>query len=385
MKCKRLIREFWAIVGMSAVSWGGLALIAQLESRYVRKHALLNADAYADLVAVAWTVPGPVGCNVALLSGYVLFGATGAVALALASVIPFFAAMTAFAYAYTHHILTAFAAPRVMERFALVLACLIGTTLVRQAGSLLNTSGKGAVAVAATACLYLSPSPETFVGVLGGAFLLGWLISRTAEPAASELRLSTSDRLILSITGLLLVAYAVLPAGVSFVWMPARLGGAGLTLFGGGFSALPVLRNLYVGTTPMLTEAAFRSAFSLSSVSPGPLLNVVPFLGYLRAGLPGSVIDTCALFVPAGLLATLVMRWRNALRSHHRFERALSYLRAATTAFLACALIRLFPQISLTGTNVVLAIGCSAVLWCSRTPVFWLYAGMAGISLGLSM
>jgi chromate transporter len=384
VKREQLFKEFLAILGMSAVSWGGLALIAQLEARYVRKYQALSAEAFADLVAVAWTVPGPVGCNLVLLAGYTLFGSLGAGLLALASVIPFFSVMTAFAWAYEHHVLTALVAPRVMERFALVLLCLIGTTLVRQSKSLLTSPAKWAIAVAATTLLHYFSTPGVFVGVLGGAFLLGWFTAPTQRSTFTRVPPQRQDLLTLALAGLLLGAYVVLPAGVAAALAPIRYAGAGLTLFGGGFSALPVLRELYLGGIAPLTDAAFRMAFSLTSVSPGPLLNVVPFLGYLRAGFPGSVLDTCAFFIPAGMLATLALKWRNTLREHHRFEHALGYLRAVTTAFLACAVMKLLPQVPLTSVNVVLAIVCSVVLWCSRTPVFWLYAGVAGLSLCLS-
>ena len=50
-----------------------------------------------------------------------------------------------------------------------------------------------------------------------------------------------------------------------------RLAGAGLTLFGGGFSALPVLKTLFVTPAVGVTNNDFTLAFSLSPLSPGPL------------------------------------------------------------------------------------------------------------------
>ena len=63
-----------------------------------------------------------------------------------------------------------------------------------------------------------------------------------------------------------------------------RLAGAGMTLFGGGFSALPVLKTLFVTPAIGVSDNDFTLAFSLSPLSPGPLLNVVPFFGYLVDG-----------------------------------------------------------------------------------------------------
>lgn len=55
---------FRVVCGLSALSWGGLALMAQLENHYVEREGRLSRVAFSDLIALAWMVPGPVGCNV---------------------------------------------------------------------------------------------------------------------------------------------------------------------------------------------------------------------------------------------------------------------------------------------------------------------------------
>ncbi|WP_017924767.1 chromate transporter, partial [Burkholderia glumae] len=155
------------------------------------------------------------------------------------------------------------------------------------------------------------------------------------------------------------------------------LAGAGMTLFGGGFSALPVLKALLVTPATGLSDSDFTLAFALSPVSPGPLLNVVPFLGYLMDGWRGALLGTAALFIPSGCLVVLAQRHLHRLRRSPRFEHGMRMLRAATTAFLAIAVVRI-----LSGTPAApgyWAIGALACFAFARfgVPVYAVYGTVA--------
>lgn len=155
---ERLSSPFFSILGLSATSWGGLALMAQLERRYVENRKLLSTEAFADLVAIAWAVPGPVACNVAIQLGYVLRGWVGACLAGVASVLPFFLAMTGLAVAYQRHALHLLLSPDLLPRFYIVLTCLIAVTLCRQARSLLKDGTHQVVAALSCVALAISLS-----------------------------------------------------------------------------------------------------------------------------------------------------------------------------------------------------------------------------------
>lgn len=379
MARERLSTLFFAVLGLSATSWGGLALMAQLERRYVARKQLLTPEAFADLVAIAWAVPGPVACNVAIELGYALRGPAGALVSGLASVIPFFLAMGALALAYLHHALPAVLNPAVLPRFRVVLACLIAVTLWQQSRSLLKTRPAQAVAAIATGMLWFAPTPMVFVGVLVAAFSYGWFTAPRDAARAPLPSLSRGEWAALAFYAASLATFALVPldAVESSVVDTLRQAGASLSLFGGGFSAFPVLRSLFVGGAHGVSADTFNTAFTLSAMVPGPLLNVVPFLGVLTGGAPGALLATFAFFVPTGVLAVFAQRWLAVLRQSPRFDHALGLLRAATTAFLAEALLRLLPHIPLNALDISLALGSLFVLGRLKLPVYWLYLGVA--------
>lgn len=370
---------FRAVFVLSSLSWGGLALMAQLELHYVDRERRFTRLQFADLVALAWMVPGAVGCHVAVQVGHVLRGRAGAWVAGMAAVLPFFLTMCTFAVFYHAPFVRSLAAPALIDHFAVVLGVLIAITWYRQIRSLVRGRLDCAAAAAACAVLLATRSASAFVLLLGGAFLAGWLASPARE-GRLKLAFSRGDTALMAILGVLVALFALpLPlAGnhLYFLIWP-RLAGAAMTLFGGGFSALPVLKTLFVVPSHGVTPHDFTLAFALSPVSPGPLLNVVPFLGYLTDGLTGAIAATLAFFVPSGLLIVFARRHLHRLETHARFEHGMRVLRAATTSFLVVAVVHLGQHVPLALSYLGTAAFAFLSLERLKLPVYVVYAIVA--------
>ncbi|MBE0630524.1 MAG: chromate transporter, partial [Burkholderia vietnamiensis] len=166
---------FKVVAGISAVSWGGLSMMAQLERHYVDRLQRIDPQVFADLVALAWLVPGPVGCNVAIQVGQTLHGRVGAWIAGIASVLPFFLLMTLFAAFYRTPIVRSLTTPMLINHFGMVLAALIGVTWLKQLRTLARTPLEQLIAALSTILLAFAHSPAAFVGILFAAFAAGWL------------------------------------------------------------------------------------------------------------------------------------------------------------------------------------------------------------------
>ncbi len=368
---------FKVIASISAVSWGGLSMMAQLERHYVERLQRIEPHVFGDLVALAWLVPGPVGCNVAIQVGQLLHGRIGAWVAGIASVLPFSLLMTLFAIFYRTPFVRSLAVPMLINHFGMVLAALIGVTWVKQLRSLARTRREQLIAALSTILLGFAHNPAAFVGILFAAFAAGWLTGPPQRDAV-DVTLSTRDRNLLVLLGVLVTLFAVpLPGDYQATLLWPRLAGAGMTLFGGGFSALPVLKTLFVTPATGISDHDFTLAFALSPVAPGPLLNVVPFLGYLTDGWVGALLATAALFIPSGCLVVFAQKHLFRLKRHSRFEHGMRLLRAATTGFLVVAVVRILhrepvdPVYWLTGAFATL---CFARF---KVPVYAVYGTVA--------
>jgi chromate transporter len=365
---------FWVVSGLSSLSWGGLALMAQLENYYVERRGLLTRLEYADLVALAWMTPGPVGCNVAVQLGNGLRGRCGAWVAGAASVLPFFIVMTLFAILYRSPWIRAIASPTLLTHFSVVLATLIGVTWWKQTRTLVRGRLERSAAIAATAVLALSHHPAAYVALLGCAFLLGWCTSG-ASASAVEFKAARAEWPLAAALVAMIALFAVqIPGPWERALLWPRLAGAGMTLFGGGFSALPVLKSLFVTSAVGVSESDYHVAFALSPISPGPLLNVIPFLGYMIHGWPGAIAATFALFVPSGCFVVLAQRHLRRLKTHARFEHGMRVLRAVTTAFLAVAVLHIATRVPLQPIYLLTAGFALVAFGKLKLPVYLVYS-----------
>jgi chromate transporter len=370
---------FRVVLGLSALSWGGLALMAQLEHHYVEREGRLARVEFSDLIALAWLVPGPVGCNVAVQLGHALRGRAGAWVAGMASVLPFFTLMTLFAIFYRTPLVRAAASQTLLNHFSVVLATLITVTWYKQTRTLVRGTLAWIAAVLGCVALFYARSPAVYVVMLGAAFGAGWLVSPIRH-ARVVVSLERSDWQMLVALCLLLMVFALpLPHRYDLALLWPRLAGAGMTLFGGGFSALPVLKTLFVTPAIGISDNDFTLAFSLSPLSPGPLLNVVPFFGYLVGGWVGALIATLALFVPSGCLVVLAQRHLHQLKTNPRFEHGMRILRAATTAFLAVAVLRIAGHVPFKPVYLMTALFSGLCFAKLKVPVYAVYATVATV------
>ncbi|WP_027804198.1 chromate transporter [Paraburkholderia caledonica] len=368
---------FRVVFGLSALSWGGLALMAQLENHYVEREGRLSRVAFSDLIALAWMVPGPVGCNAAVQLGHALRGRAGAWVAGIASVLPFFMLMTLFAIFYRTPIVRAAASQTLLNHFSVVLATLIGITWYKQTRALVRGKLEWTAAVVGCIALFYAHSPAAYVLMLSAAFGAGWVVSpvRDTRFAVSFARV---DWQILTMLCVFVLLFALpLPHRYDLALLWPRLAGAGMTLFGGGFSALPVLKTLFVTPTIGISDNDFTLAFSLSPLSPGPLLNVVPFFGYLVDGWAGALIATLALFVPSGCLVVLAQQHLHQLKMNQQFEHGMRILRAVTTAFLAVAVLRIAGRVPLQPVYLITALFSAMCFAKLKVPVYVVYGTVA--------
>ena len=77
---------------------------------------------------------------------------------------------------------------------------------------------------------------------------------------------------------------------------------------GGGNSVLPEMRHMTVHRMGWLTDAQFRSIYSLGQVVPGPNMLMVLVIGYHLAGWLGMIVVGVAFFVPDFIIALSINR-----------------------------------------------------------------------------
>jgi chromate transporter len=85
-------------------------------------------------------------------------------------------------------------------------------------------------------------------------------------------------------------------------------GSASLMSIGGGNSVVPEIELQAVSTYHWVTQAQFADLFALAQAAPGPSILLVTLVGYAAAGVPGAVLATVAMVLPAAALVFMFAR-----------------------------------------------------------------------------
>jgi chromate transporter len=155
----------------------------------------------------------------------------------------------------------------------------------------------------------------------------------------------------------------------------------GSLVLGSGYVLVSFLRSELVDGAGWLTEAQLVDAVAAGHVTPGPLFTTATFVGYLLAGIPGAVVATVAIFLPAFLLVAITTPLAKRLRRGRLTASALDGVNAAALGLLAAVSVQLALSAVTDALTALLSVVALALLIWRALPSAWVIA--AGAAVGL--
>ena len=160
---------------------------------------------------------------------------------------------------------------------------------------------------------------------------------------------------------------------------------AGAFTFGSGLAIVPFLHNGLVSQHHWLTERQFTDAVAMGLISPGPVVIMATFAGYLVDGLVGAVIATVAVFLPVYLFVVVPGRFFRRFERHPRLRGFVKGATAAAAGAIAGAAVVIGRQTIAGPLSALIALVALALLlqrW-ARVPEPALVgaAAIAGLAL----
>jgi chromate transporter len=116
--------------------------------------------------------------------------------------------------------------------------------------------------------------------------------------------------------------------------------------FGGAYSVLSYIAQQAVHTFAWLNPGEMLTGLGMAETTPGPLIQVVQFVGFMgayrnpapfdpmTAGILGSIVSTWMTFAPCFLWVFLGAPWIEHLRSNKALSTALSAVTAAVVGVI---------------------------------------------------
>ncbi|MEA2394619.1 MAG: chromate transporter [Solirubrobacteraceae bacterium] len=341
---------------------GPIALVGYMQRDLVEERGWYSEREFQQALAVGQTMPGPLAAQVAMWLGYLHAGARGALAVTLPFVLPPFVIVTAVAVLYAEYQGLAW----VEHVFRGVGPAVLGIIAIA-AYKLARSTNKHdpvlwAIAIVLCAATAISGAEILWLFLLAGAF--GAIYYGGGLPRFSGAAAVTPQGLVAAVKGL-----AWIGSGASLGSMGLFFAKAGALTFGSGLAIVPFLHQGLVVEHGWLTEQQFVDAVAMGLISPGPVVIMATFAGYLIGGLVGAIIATVAVFLPVYFFVVVPGR---LIRRHEQHPRLQGFVKGATAAAagaIAGAAIVIAGQVVQDAWSVVIGLTALALLLQRKVKV----------------
>ena len=420
--------SFWVKLGF--ISFGGPAgQIAIMHRELVERRRWLSEERFLHALNYCMLLPGPEAQQLAIYIGWLMHRTWGGIVAGAFFVIPSIFILLALSYVYAKYGQVA-AVAGVVNGFKPVVVAIVVEALIKIGGRALKRRIHFLIAAAAFAAIFFLHIPFPVIvlaaalcGLAGARFwpniflatgrkaatnvspsvnedvrdeteqvaaatnsssTVSFVIADDAPPPAHTLPSKSRTLRILS-TGL---ALWLLPFTAIIWWrgwgsLQAQeyrfFTQAALVTFGGAYAVLAYVTQAAVNSYHWLTPAQAVDGLALAETTPGPLIMVLQFVGFMAgwnhpqeglgqtaSAITGALITTYTTFLPSFLFIFLGAPYIETLRGNKNLTGALSGITAAIVGVIL---------------NLALVFG-AAVIWPDGTAggTDWFAAGLSVIA-----
>ncbi|MEM1628410.1 MAG: chromate transporter [Desulfurococcaceae archaeon] len=153
----------------------------------------------------------------------------------------------------------------------------------------------------------------------------------------------------------------------------------GLFMFGGGYGGIALLYKEIVEIKKWISEEEFLYILGIAESTPGPIaINSATWIGYILGKLPGSIIATVGVVLPAYIVTILIVMALRPYMEHWVVKALLQGISAAVVALILYAFVKLAKSIILTQgalpinpvTLVIFVISFALLYFAGQHPIF---------------
>jgi chromate transporter len=166
---------------------------------------------------------------------------------------------------------------------------------------------------------------------------------------------------------------------LSIFWSFLKIGSV---LFGSGYVLLAFLRSEFVGPG-MLTGQQLLDAVAVGQVTPGPVFTTATFVGYLLGGVPGALVATVGIFLPAFVFVALTGPFVSTLRSSPVLSSFLDGVNVASLALMAGVTLQLARETVVDPLAALIGVVALVLLFRFKTNSVWFV--IAGGTVGFAV
>jgi chromate transporter len=358
---------FWFWLKLGFVSFGGpTGQIAMMHTELVEKKRWIDNARFLHALNFCMLLPGPEAQQLAIYIGWLLHKTRGGVIAGALFVIPSIFILWALSYVYVAFGNIPWIAAIFYGLKPAVLA-IVAAAVIRIGSKALKNAVMWSLALAAFVAIYFFRVPFPFIiisagilGLIGSKILPQYFRGEIAHPVDVDLAGKIADRAkptwlhALKISATWIVIWA-LPLALAGIFLGTDhtifregifFSKAAVVTFGGAYAVLPYVSQQAVEHYHWLAAPQMLDGLGLAETTPGPLIMVLQFVGFLGAwnhpgNLPplvsatlGALVTTWTTFVPCFLWVFLGAPYIERLRDVKLLTAALSTVTAAVVGVI---------------------------------------------------
>ncbi len=374
----RLAELARAFTRLGLTAFGGPAAhIAIMQREFVERREWLTRERFVDLIGLSSLLPGPSSTEVALGIGFerARWAGLGIAALGFIGPAALIVLVLAAIYAEVGMVSEA---RYLLYGMAPVVIAVIGHAMIKLVPTALTDAATWAIGSGALLLAVITGQP-LLVLALGALLLL--VVRRLPDLArggggAALVALPWTSAGPGPIAAAAAGTTAMLGLGAVFLTFLK----VGVVVFGSGYVLIAFLGAEFV-EPGYISEQELLDAIAIGQLTPGPVFTTATFIGYLIAGVPGAIVATVGIFLPAVVLVGLAHPWLDRIRANRTLSVAIAGVNAAAIGLIGYSIVLLaeeafLPDGAVDPFAIVLGAGAFVVLlagWAG--PVLMLLAG----------
>jgi chromate transporter len=429
--------RFWLKLGF--ISFGGPAgQIAIMHKELVDKRRWLSDERFLHALNYCMLLPGPEAQQLAIYIGWLMHRTIGGIVAGAFFVIPSIFVLLALSYIYAAHGNVP-AVAGVLLGFKPIVVAIVVEAVIKIGGKALKRRAHFVIAALAFVSIYFLHIPfpliiaaAAVIGLFGARFMPD--VFAAAPPKTKEADRKTDDGKLIDALPLVIDddappqphtlpskmrTFKILAIGISLWLLPFFAVGllrgwdslhaqeyryftqAALVTFGGAYAVLAYVTQAAAGSFGWMTKAQAVDGLALAETTPGPLIMVLQFVGFMAAwnnpgemnqtasAITGALITTYVTFLPCFIFIFVGAPYIEVLRGNKNLTGALSGVTAAVVGVvLNLALVFgaavIFPNGAAGNIEwfaAVMSVAAFVALYKFKANVLWvvLIGGLIGL------
>lgn len=365
------------------LSFGGpAAQIALMHKELVEKHALLTENQFLRALSFCMLLPGPEAMQLATYAGWRIGGTRLGILAGLLFIVPGAIVIAVLAALYINFGDVPLVAALFYGVKAAVLVIVL-QALLKVSQKALHGMSDWVIAIAAFIAIFALQLPFPLIILIAGC--VGYLKTRKPESHKAEkpsVSLAQTFKTILIWSGLWalpIIALTIFAPNALYQELSLFFSKLAIVTFGGAYAVLAYMAQAVVQNFGWLTTEEMIDALGLAETTPGPLILVTEFVGFLAAakasgslwaGLMGALITLWVTFVPCFLWIFAGAPYLEWITDQPKLRGALSAITAAVVGVILnlslwFGLHVLFANLS------ALSLGPLNIIWPEWAGIEW--------------